>query len=445
MKWNRFCAAAAAVLVAAGCNAALAADPVCLASIKADTDGNGTQETAELWGTQLTGGSSYYGDLLLMIKNGNGKLITAYTPSIEGGYANLLQKGHFTGKGEQIVLRSLSGSASAMQVRIIDAALPNAVREIYNGSDNLGVSFEAYYKPQFKAVFELPSFKDGIKEWEINWVSLPREKESYIDSGLYDKDGNLLKPWFKPQQTMSGVTVIEGRDGAADKLATLQSVSGADNNDMLAKLAAEWEYDNGWQLKERQLYTKVVQNNEFRRNLVFGNGMLYKQQAVLDGSSITYPLMAVEGKPKLQNTINGELQKVWQPYADALGSTACELDYTVPFAGEQMMSLVFFGVMGEGDEEMFERLPLNIALGSGKILEIGDVLDTKNPDLLPVLALLGAEDKVDFSKEVPPSWYYNGKNMVFCQKMKDGSGWNEAAIPAKELEQFMLNKDLLKK
>ena len=65
-----------------------------------------------------------------------------------------------------------------------------------------------------------------------------------------------------------------------------------------------------------------------------------------------------------------------------------------------------------------------------------------NPDLLPVLALLGAEYKVDFTREVPNSWYYNGKNLVFCQKMKDGTGWNEAAIPAAELEKVMLNKDV---
>ena len=71
-----------------------------------------------------------------MIKDGSGKLITAYTPSLEGGYANILQKGHFTGKGEQIIVRSLSGAAQEMQVRIIDAALPNAVQEIYTGSDN---------------------------------------------------------------------------------------------------------------------------------------------------------------------------------------------------------------------------------------------------------------------------------------------------------------------
>ena len=45
-----------------------------------------------------------------------------------------------------------------------------------------------------------------------------------------------------------------------------------------------------------------------------------------------------------------------------------------------MMSLMFFGVMGEGSEEIFERLPLNISLSDGKVLDISDVLDVENPD-----------------------------------------------------------------
>lgn len=56
---------------------------------------------------------------------------------------------------------------------------------------------------------------------------------------------------------------------------------------------------------------------------------------------------------------------------------SCELDYTVTFAGSEMMSLMFFGVMGEGSEEIFERLPLNISLSDGKVLDISDVLDVE--------------------------------------------------------------------
>ncbi len=437
MKWNRLLSICAAAALIGSCGTAAAAGSVCLAAIKADTDGNGTQETAELWGKKLTGGSSYYGDLLLMIKDGEGRLITAYTPSLQGGYASLLHKGHFTGKGEQLVLSSLSGAAAAMQVRIIDAALPDAVQEIYSGTDNMGVRVNTAFKPGFTAQF---NFDDAAET-----APLPQEQDYYVEYGLYDESGALLKPYYKPESVMSGVTVVRGADGAMDRLVTLQAVNGISDDDNLAKIAGSWEYDHGWKLLEREFYSQVVQNEKFRRNIVFGNGMLYRQQAVLNGSSITYPQIAVEGKTTLQNTINGELEKVWRPYADALGSKSCELDYTVPFAGAEMVSMVFFGVMGEGDEEIFERLPLNFAMDTGKVLDISDVLDTDNPDLVPVLALLGAEDKVDFSGGVPSSWYYNGKNLVFCQKMKDGSGWNEAAIPAAELERFLLNKNLLQK
>ena len=142
----------------------------------------------------------------------------------------------------------------------------------------------------------------------MNTACCRTKKINYINCGLYDENGNLLKPYRKPESRMSGVTVIADPEGM-DKLATLQTVSGTGSEDTLAKIAAEWEYDGGWRLKDRELYTQIVQNGEFRRNLVFGNGMLYKQQAVMDGSSVTYPLMAVEGKQELQNTINGELEQ----------------------------------------------------------------------------------------------------------------------------------------
>ena len=65
---------------------------------------------------------------------------------------------------------------------------------------------------------------------------------------------------------MSGVTVIADPEGM-DRLATLQTVSGTGSEDTLAKIAAEWEYGGGWRLKDRELYTQIVQNGEFRRNL----------------------------------------------------------------------------------------------------------------------------------------------------------------------------------
>lgn len=435
MKFYKLACTLALAALACGFNSALAAEPVQLASIKADTDGNGTQETAELWGTRLTDGSSYYGDLLLMIKDG-GKLVTAYNPSLKGGYALLLEKANFTGKGEQLIVRGISGASTAAEVRIIDAAKPDEVKEIYTGADNLGVAVNGAFTPGFTARLTYGG--------ETEEITLPQEQSYYTDRGIYNEAGEVLKPYRTPRSAMQGVTVTPA-EGGTDALSTLQVVTGADGGDVLAKIAARWQYNEGWQLQQQELYTQFAQNEKFRRNIKFDGAMLYAQQAVAHGNSITYPLLAVEENVSLQNAVNEELTKVWQPYTRALYSNICELDYTVPFTGQHLMSVIFFGVMGAGDAEIFERLPLNFDMATGKVLEITDVLDAGNPDLLPVLALLGAEDKVDFSQGLPNSWYYNGKNMVFCQKTADGMGWNETAIAASELEAFMLNTDLLKK
>ena len=91
----------------------------------------------------------------------------------------------------------------------------------------------------------------------MNTACCRTKKDYYINCGLYDGNGNLLKPYRKPESRMSGVTVIAEPEGM-DKLATLQTVSGTGSEDTLAKIAAEWEYDGGWQLKDRELYTQIV-------------------------------------------------------------------------------------------------------------------------------------------------------------------------------------------
>ena len=142
----------------------MAAEPVCLASIEADTDGNGTQETAELWGNKLTGGSSYYGDLLLMIKDGSGKLITAYTPSLEGGYANILQKGHFNrqGRADYCALFKRGGTRNAgAHYRRSAGQMP--CRKFIPAAIIWGAAVNAAFKPGFKTEFVFEDFKDGVR------------------------------------------------------------------------------------------------------------------------------------------------------------------------------------------------------------------------------------------------------------------------------------------
>ena len=55
----------------------------------------------ELYGGQMTRGSSYRHDFLLLLKGSDSELLTAYVPSINGGYDFSLEKAGVTGRGEQ--------------------------------------------------------------------------------------------------------------------------------------------------------------------------------------------------------------------------------------------------------------------------------------------------------------------------------------------------------
>ena len=75
-----------------------------LALLQLDVDGNGSLETVELYGGQMTRGSSLQvNDFYCLLKGSDSELLTAYVPSINGGYDCSLEKARFTGRGEQLI------------------------------------------------------------------------------------------------------------------------------------------------------------------------------------------------------------------------------------------------------------------------------------------------------------------------------------------------------
>ena len=83
---------AAGLLVSMNSASAQQAEQEPLALLQLDVDGNGSLETVELYGGQMTRGSSYRNDFLLLLKGSDSELLTAYVPSINGGYDCSLEK-----------------------------------------------------------------------------------------------------------------------------------------------------------------------------------------------------------------------------------------------------------------------------------------------------------------------------------------------------------------
>ena len=195
-------------------------------------------------------------------------------------------------------------------------------------------------------------------------------------------------------------------------------------------------------LKSKTFYSGGKnKDDKFHRSYNEKNWRILPRQAVHDSSSVTYPVFTAIAAPEVQNKLNGDFAIIAGPYLQNLATGGCELDYTLTFVSEKFISMVFFGVLDEGEKEIFAKIPLNIDVQTGAQLALGDVLNLRDADLLPVLRLLTKKDKVDFSKGIPESWYYNGTNFVFCQRSETGE-WLEATVAASDLKKFLLKPEL---
>ena len=72
-----------------------------LAKVEADVDGSGQKKIVELTGDKKMPGSNYYSNLWIMIKNADGKMLTAWKADLDGGYYCLLEKMPVNSKAEQ--------------------------------------------------------------------------------------------------------------------------------------------------------------------------------------------------------------------------------------------------------------------------------------------------------------------------------------------------------
>lgn len=157
---------------------------------------------------------------------------------------------------------------------------------------------------------------------------------------------------------------------------------------MLGKLAGVWTYDKaaGWQLKHKTFYSGGKnKDDKFHRSYNEKGWRIVSRQAVHDSSSVTYPVFIAAGEPELQNKVNKDFTVLAAPYLQKLGDGGSELDYTLTFVGDKFISLVFFGVMDEAEQEIFAKIPVNLDAKTGAILELSDLLNLKDPDLMPVL------------------------------------------------------------
>ena len=470
------------LLIAAPFSSAQAA---LLAKVEADVDGSGQKEIVELTGEKKMPGSNYYSDLWIMVKNAEGKMLTAWKANLDGGYYCLLEKMPVNAKGKQdnkkakqkdrkedaekrfdnlleslkeatgegtdkeksktkisdkphdqiLLMASKGGRNAAVNCRILDFSDYKQVQEVFSGADSLGIAAKAEYKPdnRFTVESSLPE-ADGAERT----VSFSGSAKNVLR--LYNDDGSVAKPYLRPEVTeVAYLTMLGGR------LFTEQNVLAANGRDLLGRLAVRWVYKDDRWLPEEITLTDTLDEllkpdaDDANRADGAGNWRLYPRRAFIGDRIISRPVVAVEEKPELQNKINEKLN-TWYAKAPEEDESA----FQVKYAGPNLLSLEL-GRRNKNGEVIRELYNFNMQ--SGEPVKLEEMFNTKNPDFLKVLNLVG-KPKNCFDAVKPVFWHFTGKHFVLQdrlleEKFQDEEAIHLAIIEKNDLLPFVKDKSIV--
>ena len=389
--------------------------------------------TAELWGDRLPSG--YSEDLLVLLKDERGKLVTAYAPSIKGGYypileavqVKLVDKKAATAAGSESVSEAKQAAQqllvsvgqgdwqAASEFRILDFAERNKVQELFSSADSMGLVSKAYSNEEKLYV----TLKDG----QQNVANLP---EGVSSNRIYY--GGL---YFLTAHDLDG-------DGQQELLGTQQLVNGKQN---VADVGAVWQLDGEKKWKQSNVTIMTTsptpKSNTVNDGKEVATGVILPRKMVVPGGEATYPTF-VSHDVELQNKINRLLQSECAEYLDSFYQGKADMAFKVITANEHIISLQLIS-----GKSKFKHHHVNINPSTGELIKLNQILNYKDPDLMPLLRLLCTNKNMMLEYQPPAEWYIEGKNLFLMQNI---CGQDEVAgFALGNLHKFVLDKRWLEK
>lgn len=389
--------------------------------------------TAELWGDRLPSG--YSEDLLVLLKDERGKLVTAYAPSIKGGYYPMLEavqvkpvdKKAATAAGSESVSEAKQAAQqllvsvgqgdwqAASEFRILDFAERNKVQELFSSADSMGLVSKAYSNEEKLYV----TLKDG----QQNVANLPEGVSS----------NRIYYGWLYSLTAHD----LDG-DGQQELLGAQQLVNGKQN---VADVGAVWQLDGEKKWKQSNVTIMTTsptpKSNTVNDGKEVATGVILPRKMVVPGGEATYPTF-VSHDVELQNKINRLLQSECAEYLDSFYQGKADMAFKVITANEHIISLQLIS-----GKSKFKHHHVNINPSTGELIKLNQILNYKDPDLMPLLRLLCTNKNMMLEYQPPAEWYIEGKNLFLMQNI---CGQDEVAgFALGNLHKFILDKRWLEK
>lgn len=375
------------------------------------------EATAELWGDKLANG--YAQDLLVFLKDKNGKILTAYAPTIKGGYNCLLNVVNLEGKEKWSQLLVSAGQGdwrASSEFRVLSFADVKNVQELFGQTESMGIVANAF-------------IKDGRLELTLANGSTESVK---LDAGVQAEDGSVA---YGGLHSLAAWDIDD--DGVDELLGSQRLVQG---KTALADVGAIWKRDKEgkkWETIGTTIMTlaPVSAGNTVNDGIECKAGTLLPRRLVVRGGEATFPVFASKDL-ELQDKVNKAL---WLPNMENLTlfyAGKADMAFKVMRATDHLLSVQLIS-----GKTQFRHQYVNINLKTGEEIKLGELLNTKDKDLLPLLNLLSSNKRVKFM-QLPDEWYIEGKNLFLLQRV---NGQEEVAgYDLGNLHKFILDKQILK-
>lgn len=415
--------------------------------------------TAELWGDSLDSG--YNKELLLLLKDEKGNLITAYKPDIRGGYAPYLQTLKLKGKDkdQQLLLAVGEGNwRASTSYRIYDVKNAEKVREIFTAENNLGVVDGAELQGNNLKVTlqDGRSFDVGLEE------KLVPEKirgngrldfQKIHSLSIYSGNSDGKDIIFSDQQIMAGNRLLAdvGAIYYYQDQESADEVDKADKEDAKANKGVKAAIAEGkeaktedkdaslWKISNYAIMANSVvdKKNHINDGLEFSKAIILPRKMLLGRNEATRPWVVCPGKPELAEKINTLLDKEGKLYYDSFFHMKKDIAFDINWASPKLLAVQFIC----GGSSIIHH-QVNIDPETGKKLELKDIINVKDKDLLPLLNLLKTNDLVNFEK-LPSEWYIANDRLYLVQRVEDQDYASSYSL--EELDKFIVDPKWRKK
>ncbi|SKC92269.1 hypothetical protein [Maledivibacter halophilus] len=226
-----------------------------------DVTGDEVKDDIILVGNKMQKEDIFSTSLNVVVKDGKTNEYSKATYENFGGYEGTLYVQDFSGdKINDVMVSTSTGGSGGIYDHFIATFKDNNPTVIFDNKDNEGVKAEAKFIDDFKVEINI----EGIGQKAIVDVSVNKDK--YIEDGLYDKNGKVLKdsaPFSYP------FSLVEARDYNGDgtyELIGHQRVVGLYNADTISHIDTVWSYkDSKWTVEELK-YSTYIKKYDYQAN-----------------------------------------------------------------------------------------------------------------------------------------------------------------------------------